>query len=389
MRSSPPISRDHETYWLYAAVSLGTFGATGLGVVLLPLSQDLAVPYTSVSYYPALYAAANVVTGFIGGSVVRRMGLHATGILGIVLLLAGAASFILPTTVTLAPVLLGFGGAFISIMVPARLAQLYGIHTAMIQAEANATSSAVSIAPSMLVSAALAMGLSWKLGFVAPTFIAGGVLLAMAATLQSSPERPLPEPLPEATGSQTVARPMIGLFLAVTVEFAVVYWAAPVTQEWFDISSSLAVLSSGTFIAGVASGRVLARGFIRAYSAPRLVFGGTAVAFTGFWLFFFSAWYGLALPALLIMGWGVSVFYPVLVTRMMAAFPTRRERGAQLALFSAGLASGASPWLLGVLTNVVSVRMALLVVPLYLIALALIQPGAVSSLRRARRAPVA
>jgi fucose permease len=95
--------------------------------------------------------------------------------------------------------------------------------------------------------------------------------------------------------------------------------------------------------------------------------GTAAVGFTALWL---GAHAAVALPALLVCGLGISLFYPLGIARAIDASEGRPDQAAARAGLGAALASGAGPFVLGALADVVGLHAALLVVPALLVVAA-------------------
>lgn len=378
--------RGVETWRLYATHGVSSFVVNGLGAVLLPLQGDLGVSYASVALYPTVYSVSTVVVGLIGGPFARKLGNTRMLAAGLTFLLLGAMLFWVPSQPsTFAGALaLGLGGAFTLQVIPGRLSQIHGAHTDIAMSEANSLASFCAVAPALLVGAVLGMGLTWRVGYLVPVIAASALILLATVRQKPQIERPEPAPLAATSGTGAWLVPLIGVLLAVSAEFALVFWAASVTSVRFDVADSLAVITTGAFISGVAIGRLLGRGVIRRLTPYGSLTTGIAVALSGFALFYLAPAYPMAVAGLFVTGLGLSILYPVLGTRILAAFPGNTERGSQLTVLGIGTAVGLSPLILGVIAQGIELHLATLIVPLYLIALAILL-----TLTRARVQPPA
>lgn len=198
--------------------------------------------------------------------------------------------------------------------------------------------------------------------------------LILLATLRSTPDADRPEPTPLAAthGMGAWLVPFIGVLFAVGGEFALVFWAASTTAARFDVGDSVAVTTTSAFIGGVAIGRLFGTTLIRRMTPYGAVMTAIAVALAGFAAFFFAQSYPVAVLGLFVTGLGLSIIYPVLGTRILAAFPGNAERGSQLTVLSIGTAVGLSPLILGMVAQQVELHLATLIVPIYLVLLAVL-----------------
>ena len=378
--------RGAETWRLYASHGLGSFAVNGLGAVLLPLQTDLGVNYAAVALYPTVYSVATIAIGLTGGSLARKLGSTRIFILGLLCMMVGAALFAVPVrAATLVGVLvLGLGGSLTLQVIPARLSQLHGIRTGEALAESNASASFAAITSTLLVGAALGLGLTWRLGYILPIVAAAALIFLATIREQPDSDRPLPVPLTSHGETGSMWMPFVGILLAVGSEFALVFWAATTTEARFGVPQSVAVITTGVFISGIATGRILGRGIIRGMSPYGALMTGVCTAAVGFAGFFLAPVYPLAVAGLFVTGLGISILYPVLATRLLAAFPGNIERGSQFTVLGVGLSVGLSPLVLAIIAQWMDLRLAMLIVPAYLAALAIL-----ATVTRGRALPAA
>lgn len=366
--------RGAETWRLYAVMGIGSFVVNGLGAVLLPLQADLGVDYASVALYPTVYSLSTIAVGLVGAPLARRLGHTRLLIVSLALLIAGAALFWLPSrpATLVGALVLGLGTACMLQVVPGRLSQLYGTRTDIAMSEANSAASFSAIAPALLVGAVLGLGITWRFGFLAPILAAGLVLLISTLRHQPDDDRPAPAPLAATHGTGAWLVPFVGAILVVSSEFALVFWSASVTSERFAVDDSVAVITMGALISGIAIGRLFGRGVISRLTPYAAAMSAIAVALAGFITFFASPVYPVAVLGLFVNGLGLSIVYPILATRILAAFPGNTERGSQLTVLAIGTSTGLSPLLLGVLAGQMELHLATLIVPVYLVTLAVL-----------------
>jgi MFS family permease len=114
-----------------------------------------------------------------------------------------------------------------------------------------------------------------------------------------------------------------------------------------------------------------ARIALRARPMP-LYFGALAVSAVGFGLFWTAPVAALAVAGLFVAGLGNAMHYPLGISMALAAAPKQQDRAAGIMSYSMGLSFGAGPLLLGFLADEVGAHPALLLVPVFISAAALL-----------------
>ncbi|WP_165950530.1 MFS transporter, partial [Actinomadura sp. GC306] len=263
---------------------------------------------------------------------------------------------------------LGLGGAGLVQLVPAGLRALHGGDGAVPIGEANAVASTASVLSPLLIGAALAAGLGWRLAFAVPP-------LALAALLVVSRRAMVPvarEDVPPDTGKRAprafVSR-WSDLVLAVAVEFCMVFWAADFLRSVKGLGSGAATTLSAAFVLGMAVGRIASGPVVRAAGgADRLVVAAAAVGVAGFAVLW-AAPAPVAVAGLLVTGLGVALLYPVILARSLAAWPAQPVRAAARCALASGVAIGLAPLALGTLADLTTLRAAVFVAPALLLIL--------------------
>ena len=348
------------------------FLLNGMGAVLSPLQRDLHVSRGDVAFYPSLFAAGLVVVGLTGGTLVSRIGRSAALRLAIAGMILGGLLLGTPARLaTLAgALLLGLGGAVMVQLGPALLAALHPQAPTAAVGEANALASAASVIAPLAVSAALVSGFGWRVGYLGP------VLLALAILTVPAWRMTMPKAPRAAEASVGVARvPLLGpwadVLVAVSAEFCFIFWAPSALIEWDHASLGQAPALASLFLVGMATARALSVPITRTLRGPRvLMLTCSGVAAAGFALFWGASSVVLAASGLLVAGLGVALLYPATVSRVVAVWPHAPDRAAARAALASGLAIGVAPFLLARLSDVISLRIAYLIVPALLLVLA-------------------
>jgi MFS family permease len=367
-RTGSVIERDDLTVRLYATLALVGFLLNGLGSVLAPLQDDLGTTRAQVAFYPSLFAAALVAVGIGGAPFVRRLGDRRGLLLALAGLGAGAALLAVPSrpVTLLGAVVLGVFAALAIQLVPAGLSSRHPVHATAAIGEANAASSIASLVAPALVALALVTGLTWRLGYSAPA-----VLVAVLLLVRGVRGRAVDTTAPTAAGSETgigleagrVLPRWTAVFLAVSVEFCLVFWAASAFHDWHGAGRGAAAALAGTFLLGMAVARVFAARLSGGRHPTTVVLGGSAVTTAGFAVFWSSPLTWLAAVGLFVTGTGVALMYPATVSRLVAAWPHNRNAAAGLGALASGAAIGIPPFVLAGLADHVGIRAAYLLVP--------------------------
>lgn len=350
------------------------FLLNGMGAVLPPLQADLRATRGEVAFYPSLFAAGLIVVGLVGARLVVRIGRAVAIRLSIGVILAGGLLIAAPERLVtlLGALLLGLGAALLIQLVPAVLATAHPRAPAAAIGEANGLASAASVLAPLAVSAALAAGFGWRIGYLAIP------LLVLAAIAWPIWRLKVSEAHESPGGPAAAPAPMLGrwvdLLLAVSVEFCMVFWAASAFIAWDRASASQGAALASLFLVGMALIRLLSGRIIGRVPDPqRLVLLCTAGATAGFVLFWLAPNLGWAAAGLLVAGVGVALLYPTTVSRVVAAWPHAPDRASARAALGSGVAIGGAPFLLAQLSDAIGLRTAFLIVPVLLLVLALRQ----------------
>ena len=372
--------RDRLTLVLYASLGMLGFLFNGIGAILAPLQEQLGVSRAEVAFYPSLFAVALVMTGFFGGPVVRRVGHRVGLVIAITFQIAGAlllaSSIRVPTLIGAA--LLGLGSALIIQLVPAALGARHPRFTTAVLGEANAVSSFASLLAPAAVAAALALGVGWAFGYLLPMLPVAVALLVVLLLQRRDWEQ-----TSDAAGRQSEPTPGLGLeagrllprwtalLLAISVEFCLVFWAAAAFTEWHGVGPAAAPVLAAMFLLGMAIVRAASSRLTAGRHPLVVILAACCVAGIGFAAFW--AWPDTigAAVGLLVAGGGVALLYPAALARLVAAWPNDRDSAAARGALASGVAIGGAPFLLAALSDAFGLRIAYLIVPALLIALAL------------------
>lgn len=371
------VKRTVSTWAAYGTLGLLGFWLNGLGTILAPLRLDLRVDRSQVAFYPSLFAVALVLTGLTGESLIRAIGRRATMALSVVGMAAGAGLLCVPNrwVTIVGAMVLGIGCSLTSLTVMVALAEEFPTLSGRANSEANGLASVMAILVPWTVGGSMALGLGWRLGYLAlPLVAAVFVVLAVARSGRQDAATLTAPALPGAGEHRPMLWRWVVLVFAVSAEFCCLLWAADAFTAWHHLSPALAATCLSAFLVGMAAGRVGLSSRTSGHPVRVVIWRQVALAGCGFALFWAAPWWPVSVAGLLVIGLGISVIYPVGVSHAIAAWPDRPDAAAARTLLASGLAIGGAPYLLARLADLADIRQAYLVVPVVLGLLALIAP---------------
>jgi len=361
--------RDRATWLIY--LQLGVFATYlyGLSAALPLLRLDQGVSQAVAGLHGTAMAVGGIVTGLALPRLTRRIGRRAvtwTGLAGMSVgtLLVAAAPTTLPIT------LLGYGIAsgLASLTLYSGMAVLDDHHGPAGPAaisEANAACVIVGIGVPFVVSAAAQSAFGWRAALLVPALLTGLLALFMGRVW-------VPERGKAATGTAPEVTSRFGwrfhlavavLFCCVAMEFSFNLWAAKLFSDQTGLSAAVAATAIAAFTTGLAAGR-LAGGRLALLVPPtRLFVGALLVTAAGWAIFWLSTDPVFSYAGLAVSGLGISLHFPMALSRVLAASGGRLDQASALASIFSGLAVGSGPFLLGALADGFGTQQAFLMVP--------------------------
>ncbi|MBG0819505.1 hypothetical protein HS048_01845 [Planomonospora sp. ID91781] len=398
--TSVRLVRDRATWLIY--LQLGVFATYlyGLSAVLPLLRLDLEITQAVAGLHGTAMAAGAVLTGLALPRLTRAIGRPAvawTGLAGmnagVLLVLLGG---VLPVT------LLGYAvaGGMASIMLYSGMAVLSDHHGPAGPAaisEANAVCVTVGIAVPFLVSIAAQSALGWRAALLATPVASALLALAMGRVRIPGADRAgtagdgaVPTPggrfdgrsggrpgghdraEPAGDGAAPAAGERFGgrfylagavLFCCVAMEFCFNLWAAKLVSDQTGLSAAVAATALTAFTAGMAAGRWGGAWLALRIAPTSLFIGALALTGAGWAIFWVSGNPVVSYLGLVLSGIGVSLHFPLALSRVLAASGGLLDRASAVAAVFSGLAIGAGPFVLGALADGFGAQRAFLMVP--------------------------
>ncbi|MEV4181756.1 MFS transporter [Streptosporangium canum] len=360
--------RDRATWLIY--LQLGTFATYlyGLSAALPMLRVDQGVSQAVAGLHGTAMAIGGILTGLALPWLTRRIGRRAVTWLGLAGMNAGVLLVVAGTALPVT--LLGYGvaGGMASITLYAGMAALndhHGPAGAAAISEANAVGVTIGVAAPFVVSLAAQTALGWRAALLMTPVLTALLALTMGRVWMSGRED-----AGAVTGPETGAR--FGwrfytagavLFCCVALEFCFNLWAAKLLADQTGLPGAVAALGLTAFTLGLAAGRFAGARLALWIRPPVLLVGALALTATGWALFWLSRDPALSYAALALSGLGVSLHFPLALSRVLDASGGRPDQATATASIFAGVAVAVGPLLLGALADGFGTQRAFLMIP--------------------------
>jgi predicted MFS family arabinose efflux permease len=391
--------RDRLTWLVY--LQLGCYGyflyGFGPSITLLRLEQDVSRGVSGL--HGTAVAAGAAVTGVAFAELTARFGRGAAMWLGVTGTCAGVLLLIASTAVPVTLAGAFAAGVFGSIVVNGSgviLAAHHGAGGPAAISEANAAASGIGLLAPLVIGFAVEQGFGWRPGLLLVVPLSAVVAISFWRVRTPDHRAGAAGPATElAAAGPAGAGRLPGLYwlawlvlmLCISVEFCMTIWSSDMTAARTGVSSgtaaaAVAAIGTGMFAGRLAGGRLALR-----FDTAHLLLAALALAGAGFLVFWLSTAAWLAFAGLVVSGLGISLHFPLGITRAIALSGGRPDLAAGRVSWAAGLAIGFGPFGLGALADAVGTHQAFLLVPALL---ALAAGGVALTMRGAnRRASVA
>lgn len=364
------------------------------------LVDALGVPLAWAGLVGTAMAAGAITAAALTPAVVARLGRDATMRTGLGLLIGALV------LLAVVPTALGGSAGFVTALVivffvamggggqlnagTARLADAHPAHSAAVITEANAAAAWVGLASPLLLGLALAAGLPWWAGVLlslgtamialtwlvlagrsAPPGPAGGhgdedpelvLVVADEGYVTADPGHPADE-----AGRRRLPRvfaiAMVALFAAVATEFSMNFWGSPLIQEQTGASASTATTAMSSLVLGIAVGRTVGPRLILRFGSHTMLVAGFGLALLGFAVLWLAGSVALSVVGLFASGLGLSTVFPLVLDRGIVLSDGQPDLAMSRSSIVLGVAVATAPFVLGALGTVMSVQMAMLLVP--------------------------
>lgn len=345
----------------------------GFGPAIPLLQADQGVSGTIAGLHGTALGVASIIAGWLNAPLAHRYGRYKSTWIGLAIFNIGAVAFIIfPAAWQTIPSIF-FAGIGLSTAVNNSFMYLsahYGELAPRATSQANGVNSAFFLAGNFIIGVVASTTSNWRLGLI--------LCLPFALALYYFVGRHhSPEHIRDEEGHQKGSLPRdywwswFGLLFSIGAEFAISFWSAALIRERTGLSAA----SSTTLVLAFPLGMMIGRWF-GTYLFPHLDIDSRLKAILtiqgiGFMIFWFSENPSITFIALVIAGLGTSMQFALSTLRLLRFGKEKPDLAIGTSSYSAGIAIGGSPLLLGFLGDKVGITKGFLMVPIF-IALALV-----------------
>jgi fucose permease len=369
-------TRTGAVYTLYVLLGLYAFVQGCIGPAIPYLRKEFGLDYTLSALHVSAFAVGMISTGFFASRLLKRIGMTRG-------LWFGMAGVVVGLGITVAaqnPILTLFGilvssvtGTLTLIAIQAGLSGLFPAHRSKALMEANIVASLFNAsAPFVIAAGSFLIG--WRTVF--PFFVL--VLAITAAIGFRSTRDQLPAVEITAPSAQEGRLPRafwlfwVLIFLGVSVEWSLGFWAAEYLKAIPGATLALAAAGAGIFqIAGFV-GRIVSSRVVGRISERRITVIAMMLVLAGFPLYWLRAGIFTAFAGLFLCGLGVSCFYPFALSMGIGVSKGLTEKASSYATIGSGLAILCAPFLLGRIADRYSLEAALWAIPAGVVLMAIL-----------------
>lgn len=368
---SSQFSRNRVTWLAYLMLALYSYFLNIFGPITPFLKNELGLSYTVSSFHFSAFALGMIGAGLLGDRIIRLAGrwtalwIGSFGMsLAALLLIAGRD----PRITIGASFLMGLVGSLILTVVPSTLADQHSAHRAAAYFEANVISSVLAAIAPVLVGWFAATAFGWRAGLVV------GMLAIAAARLVFNGVSLPPAQPPAPPGEARPCLPRIfwvywvGIVLAVSVEFCMVFWSADYFETALGMPKAAAAQTVSLFLAGMIGGRLAGPILERRLGVYRVIAGSLITAGIGFAIYWTASAPLIGMLGLFITGLGVAGLYPLTLSLAVGSAGGATVQASALSSMASGLAIFALPLILGRLADAVGIRQAYAVIIVLVVA---------------------
>ncbi|MEI8093626.1 MAG: MFS transporter [Spirochaetales bacterium] len=365
--------RNPAMFTLYALAALYAYLQTGIGPAVPFLRQEFHFDYTMASLHASAFAAGMVLAGLVAPRIMAHWGVRWSLWGGQLGLFAGFTALVIAPNAwfTLSAIFVAaLAGTTSVIAVQASISLLAGERRSQALLEANiATSLTSAVAPIvLLVGTGLATG--WRTLW--PVFVVGLVAVfafGFRALSQKLPQRSVEEEHTDEKLPKAFFVAWLFIFVGVSVEWCLGFWATSYLKELPGHSDSVAVTGAIVFQLSAVASRLISSRLTRRVGETRMLLAAIVLAAIGFPLYWTLTSPVASIVGLGLCGMAVALFYPLGLSRAIGIAGAQAAKGSSYSTVGSGSAVLTAPLALGLMADQWGLSVALLAVPVGLAAL--------------------
>ena len=355
--SSTKIERNNRTWLSYGFLCCYAFFLNLPGPINGFLKGEFKLDYAMLSLHASAFALGMVISGVFGHHLIKRL-THWQGLaLGTIGLGVGGmmVAFGQSPFLTISGLFLnGLVGTLILSIYPNILREEMGENQSVGITEANVFAAVFSTLAPLVVGFSAAWFKSWRPLVVVASILVS--LIGLTALFLKRGNRNLTSPdLSTVKAHEKLTLKYwffwVGLFLGVSVEFCTIYFASLYSESILNLNPTQAAQAVSLFLAGGIVGRTIVSKLVKPSNRLWIVVISLLLAATGFGLLWWAPSIWVALTGLALMGFGVSNFYPMILSLALDASAGNEKLASSRATLASGIAILCLPLLLGLLAD--------------------------------------
>jgi fucose permease len=364
-------NRDSSTWAGYFSITTYAWFIYGFSATQALIRDEQGTTRTIASLHAVSFAIGGILSGLLAAKLIQVLGRGRFIVIGILGTVFGVIIYTAPGgySVTMSGIFIAsFFGTAVIIGSSAFLFDYQKDAGPASITEANALAALAGILSPLAIGATSVIFLGWRVGV---WILVGGAVLSLLLMRRKPHVFRVPEdeairesekqPFPKAFWWS-----LLTLFLFLSVEFTLTLWSSDLLRERGGFEAGAAAASVAAVTGGIFIGRILGSRFAEYFPVDRILAFAVFITLTGWLIVWLSTTGAVMLFGLLISGIGVSVFWPIGVSRVVLASGGQSDRASALSAVAGGTAGGVGPFLLGSLADSVGVHSAFLVLPVAL-----------------------
>lgn len=364
--------RDSATRLIYVQLALISLFINGFGATQALLRDEQGTTRTAASLHAIAFAVAGTVSAILVPWAVGRYGRSRVIRFAIILFCIGVLIYTLPAglPVTVSGIVIAAAaGSALMIGFSAFLLDYQRAAGPATLTEANAFAAMSGFLAPLAIGLGAATFLGWRAGLWVTV-----VALAVSELVRSRmkdvfgaarPANDAREPIRGLPRAMWWSLLLLGIL--VCVELTLMQWTADLLRDRAGFGPAAAAAAVASVLGGIVLGRILGGRLVERIAIDRLLQGSIVIALLAFAVAWSATSSAMIVIGLFLTGVGISLNWPLGVSRSVIASGGLTDRATGLCVVFAGLAGGIGPFTLGALSDQVGVHYAFLIVPVLLI----------------------
>lgn len=370
VEAETPFRRDRLTLAMYGHLAVYGFFLFSFGPAQPLLRDEQGTSRTIAGLHGTAIALGAIISGLLNTRIAHRYGSEKASWIGMAIASVGLVDLIAFRSLTftlLGALVTGLGG---SIAINSSTT-VFHEHLPTKQAEralseGNAIAALFGACGTTLVGLLVTSRFGWRGGLIIALI---GIAFVRIFIYRKPSQIHIPNPDGHSSGKlpRQFWIGWIAIVTAVGIEFGSSFWAAALIRTRTGASASNSTITVMILALCMGIGRYLGSRGLHKASLDRLLILFLIVTGCGFGIFWTANSTLVAFVGLGIVGLGVSMQYPLAISRLIRLCDNRPDLALGRASLGAGAAIGVSPLLLGFLGDHIGIQKAYLLVPLLII----------------------